>query len=121
MGIKPGMETGASSFVQISSSKKNINAAIRAVQNTAAKTRSLKLAALAVQMRKAGHFDKVIKAIDDMIQTLAEEETDDKEKRDECKAKAHRKTEEKYTLEHKIERNGLKIDKLNAKKEKLEE
>merc|ERR1712196_669012 len=54
--IKPGMET--SSFVQLSQSKKTINSAIR---------KALKLAALAVQMRKAGHFDKVIKAIDDMI------------------------------------------------------
>lgn len=118
--IKPGMETGAS-FVQLTKTQKNINSAIHAIQRSAAKTQSLKLAALAVQMRKAGHFDKVIKAIDDMIQTLADEGNDDKEKRDECKEKTHRKSEEKYTLEHKIERNGIKIDKLTAKKEKLEE
>merc|ERR1711998_71085 len=95
--------------------KKNINSAIRVIQKSAAQTKSIKLAALAVEMRKAGHFDKVIKAIDDMISELDAEEIDDKEKRDECKEKTHRKSEEKYTLEHKIERNGLKIDKLNAK------
>jgi len=118
--IKPGMETGAR-FIQVSQESKNVNSAIHAIQKAAASTRSLKLAALAVEMRKAGHFDKVIKAIDDMIQTLREEETDDKEKRDECKEKTHRKSEEKYTIQHKIERNVIKIDKLNAKKAALEE
>jgi chromosome segregation ATPase len=114
------METGAN-FVQLTKTQKNINSAIHAIQRSAAKTQSLKLAALAVQMRKAGHFDKVIKAIDDMIQTLADEGNDDKEKRDECKEKTHRKSEEKYTLEHKIERNGKDIKINITKKEKLEE
>jgi predicted nucleic acid-binding Zn-ribbon protein len=110
-----------SMFIQTDMEKRGINRAIAAISKVAAANKSLKLAALAVQMRKAGHFDKVIKAIDDMISTLGEEAQDDITKRDACKLKTHTKTEEKSVLEHKIERNTLKIEKLTFKKEKLQE
>jgi len=109
-------------FIQMSAAeKRGVNRAIDAISHAAAATKSLKLAALAVQMRKAGHFDKVIKAIDDMIAELGSEAQDDITKRDTCKEKTHVKTEEKNVLEHKIERNIIKIDKLTAKKEMLQE
>lgn len=113
---------GVTNFLQMSQSeKRGVNKAINAIMHSAAATKSLKLAALAVQMRKAGHFDKVIKAINDMIAELGAEAQDDITKRDTCKDKTHRKSEERATLIHKIERNGIKIDKLTSKKEMLQE
>jgi uncharacterized small protein (DUF1192 family) len=81
---------------------------------------NLKLASLAVELRKSGHFVDVIKKIDDMIQTLADEGAKDKEDKDTCTEKMHRNAEKKALEEHHIMRNELKIEKLEAKIAKLE-
>merc|ERR1719214_553861 len=50
----------------------------------AAKYRSRGLASIAVEAKSAGHFDKVIAMIDDMMAVLRKEEQDDIAHRDRC-------------------------------------
>merc|ERR1719271_1738186 len=88
--IKPGVET----FLQIASTPALLQDAASApaaraygaLRAQVKKTHSIRLAALAVQVRtsKAGHFDEVIKAIDEMIKTLEEEGADDPAKKTQC-------------------------------------
>jgi len=88
--------------------------AYQAIKNQASKTHSLRLAKLAakVQIAKSGHFDKVIIAIDEVIQTMKDEEASDIQKRDECKLKYQEIESTAKDLQWKIEKNGAKIDKL---------
>jgi len=116
--IKAGVE--GTSFVQVAESSPNTRA-YQALQSAAAHTHNLRLAALAAKVKKSGHFDVVMKAIDEMIQELKDEAQDDKETRDECTEKTHKKKERKAVLVHKIERNVAKITKLNTKLDKTVE
>jgi len=70
---------------------------------------------LAVQVRtaKAGHFGKVIKAIDDMITTLNEEGASDIAKRDQCLDEYQKNTKSVNKLDWMIKNNEAKIEKLN--------
>lgn len=113
--IKAGFE--GTSFVQLS--KEPSTRAYQALQSAANRTHSLRLASLAAKVKKHGHFDVVIKAVDEMIAELAVEEKDDAATRDECKDKTHKKKERKAVLVHKIERNVAKITKLNTKLGKI--
>jgi len=87
--IKPGL-----SFIQ-TSSEHNVEAitakAYKTLKAQATKFESLRLAMLAVSVRtaKAGHFDKVLLAIDGMMKTLTDEGAADLQKRDECKKTYH--------------------------------
>merc|ERR1712032_1329026 len=101
--------SSAASFLQTDISVVSAPAqhAYQAIKRQAAKTHSLRLARLAAQVQsaKSGHFDKVIKAIDDVIQTLKDEESEDIEKRDECKEKYQEIDSTVKDLEWKIEKN----------------
>merc|ERR1719181_1631367 len=102
------------------SQKRGVNKAIDAVMAAAKKTKSLRLAALSVTMRKTGHFDKVIVAIDEMIATLAEEDAADIAKNDQCIEEYH-KTDEKMAHEKwEIEVNEKKIEKFQSLIEKTQ-
>merc|ERR1719156_413658 len=89
----------------------------------ARKAHSLRLAALAAEIRSMGHghFDKVIKKIDEMIQTLKDEEKDDIEQRDWCKDEYQKNSEEKADLEWKIKNNEAMIVKFTQRIEVLTE
>merc|ERR1719335_800419 len=116
--IKPGVET----FLQISSSPSLIQdsamapaaRAYNALKSQLKKTHSIRLAALAVQVRtsKAGHFDEVIKAIDEMIKTLEEEGADDLAKKTQCLDEYQEITKTVKDLDWKIKNNLAKIAKL---------
>merc|ERR1719326_1159229 len=84
------------------------------LKERATKSHSLRLAALAAQVRlaKAGHFDKVIKAIDDLIGVLGKEQDSDTKKRDECQEQYQDIEQESKKLEWKITNNEAKIKKL---------
>merc|ERR1712070_679890 len=85
--IKPGKET---MFLQMDSeSSAPAQHAYAVLKRQATKTHSLRLAQVAASIRttKSGHFDKVIKSIDEIIGNLKKEEADDIKKRDECKDK----------------------------------
>jgi hypothetical protein len=123
--IKPGKEVRADdakdtgmkidSFLQTDSSA-GATSAYASLRAVAAETHSLRLASLAVQVREAkvGHFDKVIKAIDDMIATLNEENEADIAKRDQCKKEYQDIASTVSDLQWKIEKNVAKIDKLEG-------
>eukprot|EP00429_Kryptoperidinium_foliaceum_P067365 CAMPEP_0176062160 /NCGR_PEP_ID=MMETSP0120_2-20121206/30996_1 /TAXON_ID=160619 /ORGANISM="Kryptoperidinium foliaceum, Strain CCMP 1326" /LENGTH=724 /DNA_ID=CAMNT_0017395725 /DNA_START=59 /DNA_END=2233 /DNA_ORIENTATION=- len=122
--IKPGKEVRASdaydtgrditpSFLQLVASDAPARA-YNALKAQAKASHSLRLAALAIRVReaKAGHFDKVISAIDDMIKTLKEEDRADIAKRDQCKEEFLKIESTSKDLQWKIKNNAAKIDKL---------
>jgi len=108
--IKPGMET---SFLQLADDSSS-NAATKAYNTLkahATKAHSLRLAALAATVREMGpgHFDKVIKMIDEMMQTLKDEEQDDIKQRDWCKTEYQENSEEKAEIKWLIKNNDAMI------------
>lgn len=117
--IKPGVET----FLQISSTPSLLQdaasapaaKAYAALKGQVRQTRSLRLAALAVKVRtaKAGHFDEVITAIDNMIKTLQDEGAADIAKRDQCKDEYQKITKTVNKLDWKIKNNDATIAKLD--------
>merc|ERR1719161_3360325 len=117
--IKPGVETFlqiASSPVLLQNSAQAPNArAYNAIKAQVRQTRSLRLAALAVKVRtaKAGHFDEVITAIDNMIKTLQDEGAADIAKRDQCKDEYQKITKTVNKLDWKIKNNDATIAKLD--------
>merc|ERR1719453_1245292 len=86
-------KSDAASFLQVDSSNDEMAPAIKqayeSIKKQASSTHSLRLARLATKVRseKSGHFDKVMTAIDEVLQALRDEEKADIEKRDECKDK----------------------------------
>merc|ERR1711953_1179260 len=84
------------------------------LKRQATKTHSLRLAQVAASIHttKSGHFDKVIKSIDEIIGNLKKEEADDIKKRDECKDKFLEIESTVRDLDWKIEKNEAKIEKL---------
>merc|ERR1719242_1921018 len=93
------------------------------LRDAARRTHSLRLAALAVRVQgtKAGHFDEVIAAIDEMIKTLKEEDLADIAKRDQCKDQYTKIASVIGEVTWLIEKNEAKIDKLLKTIEDLEE
>merc|ERR1719389_1170175 len=116
--IKPGVET----FLQIASTPALLQDAASApaaraygaLRAQVKKTHSIRLAALAVQVRtsKAGHFDEVIKAIDEMLKTLQEEGADDLAKKEQCLDEYQHIAKTVNDLDWKIKNNHAKIAKL---------
>jgi len=128
--IKAGKETGADasydpasttivplSLLQVASddaASVPITKAYALLKAQATQAHSLRLAQLAVQVREAkvGHFDAVIKAIDEMLAALAEENLADIAKRDQCKAEYQDIESTSKQLTWEIEKNEAKINKL---------
>merc|ERR1719389_1642056 len=117
--IKPGVET----FLQIASTPALLQDAASApaaraygaLRAQVKKTHSIRLAALAVQVRtsKAGNFDEVIKAIDEMINTLKEEGADDLAKKTQCLDEYQEIDKTVSDLDWQIKNNLAKIAKLD--------
>jgi len=116
--IKPGVE----SFLQIASSPALLQnsafapaaRAYNAVKAQVKKTHSVRLAALAVQIRtaKAGHFDAVMGAIDKMLTTLETEGADDLAKKTQCLDEYQKIGQTVNDLDWDIKNNKAKIAKL---------
>jgi len=115
--IKPGFSGGgAASFMQVGSHSVNGNGAdkaMHALEIHARQTQSFRLASLAatVRMNRGGHFDGVLKSIDDLLAQLQAEEKADIAKVDECKASYQDITQNKNDLDWKIENNKAKVQK----------
>merc|ERR1719265_703388 len=120
--IKPGKET---MFLQLEDSSMSAPAmrAYNALKVQAQKAKSLRLAALAATVRTmgVGHFDKVIKEIDKIIQTLKDEEKEDIEQRDWCKDEYQQNELQQAKIKWKIGNNEAMITKLEKRIEKLTE
>jgi len=118
-------DTGTiTSFLQKSAdnSAEGSSPAYHMLRDAARHTHSLRLAALAVRVQgtKAGHFDEVIAAIDEMIKTLKEEDLADIAKRDQCKEEYKKTASVIAEVTWLIEKNEAKIDKLLKTIEELE-
>merc|ERR1719253_1165173 len=114
--IKPGMETFLQASDSEGDSKDPAFKAYAALRTQARKTKSLRLATLAANIRlaKVGHFDKVLKSIDDMVQTLKDEGSADLQKRDQCKSQYQDIARTTSDLSWQIEKNEAAIDKFDA-------
>merc|ERR1719217_1167623 len=123
--IKPGKETmfmELSSTGNLGSSAPKTKAYV-ALKDAASRSKSLRLAsvAAAVRMSAAGHFDKVIEKIDEMIATLKDEAAEDLQKRDDCKDQYHKLALQKADIEWKIEKNEAAIVKIEDTITKIED
>eukprot|EP00747_Dinoflagellata_sp_TGD_P153083 gnl/TRDRNA2_/TRDRNA2_177362_c0_seq1.p1 gnl/TRDRNA2_/TRDRNA2_177362_c0~~gnl/TRDRNA2_/TRDRNA2_177362_c0_seq1.p1 ORF type:complete len:636 (+),score=300.45 gnl/TRDRNA2_/TRDRNA2_177362_c0_seq1:74-1909(+) len=125
--IKAGIGTGT--FLQVSSfSSMNepINKAYKIVKSAASKAHSVKLAKLAAMIKESKDssfekFDDIKKSIDDQIENIKKEGKDDVEKRDECKEELHEIASKSADLKWKIDKNDAKIEKLEGLIAKREE
>jgi hypothetical protein len=132
--IKPGVAT-PSGFLQLTAAPVSSHdsraaaaaatasrRAFGALKKQATGAHSLRLAKLAATVKTAdvGHFDKVIAAIDTMLQTLQDEDTDDISKRDQCKHEYQQVNRTISEVSWKIEVNEAKIAKHEARIEKKE-
>jgi len=116
--IKPGVE----SFLQVASTPSLLQnsataaaaKAYNAVKAQVTKSHSIRLAALAVRIRttKAGHFGAVMKAIDEMVNTLQEEGAADLAKKSQCLDEYQKITQTVKDVDWKIKNNLAKIAKL---------
>jgi len=113
--IKPGLSKGAAaSFVQVSShsvTHTDVQKAATALEAHAKQSHSFRLAALAarVRMQSTGHFDAVIKTIDNLLAQLVKEEQADIKKVDDCKENYQQITLTKNDLDWKIQNNKAKV------------
>merc|ERR1719353_2407565 len=104
--FKKTLPGASASFVQLrvssSSQRARALAAIREVQNKYSLMRpQLDFIALAIQGKKIG-FEKVIKMIDEMVETLKTEQLDDDHKKEYCAAQFDQADDKKKALERSV-------------------
>jgi len=114
--IKPGMET----FMQTDMTSNPKQKAFDALKKGAAKAKSLRLLAIAAQVKAGGHFDAVTGEIDKMMKVIQEEEKADINKKDWCKDEIHKNEQEAARYEYKVEKKDALIGRLRAKLDELE-
>jgi hypothetical protein len=90
--------------------------AYKALKGSATQVHSVRLAMLAAQVTEAkvGHFDKVLAAIDNMMQTLKDEDAADIAKRDQCIDEYKKIDSTVADVTWLIKKNVAKIDKLQS-------
>merc|ERR1719456_601009 len=115
-------EKSATTFLQTDISARSPRKAVyNALKKAATKARSVRLAELAsrVYTTEAGHFDVVMKAIDDMIAMLHKEQEDDFHHRDWCENENGASDHKIENLEYDMESLSNKIERLTNKKNSL--
>merc|ERR1719160_2211338 len=116
--IKPGMEV---SFIQQhAQTELPRRKAYEELKKSAAKAKSLRLMAIAANLKEGGHFDAVTGEIDKMMETIKEEEKADIRQKDWCKDEIHKNEQEAARYEYKVEKKDALIGRLKAKHEELE-
>merc|ERR1719453_2439372 len=89
--------------------EKPLTKAAEALKKHAKKAKSLRLAALASQVRD-GHFRSVVIQIEKMEAVLKKEEQDDMDTKDWCKAETFKNEEEASQYEYKVEKMIAKVE-----------
>merc|ERR1719171_2149558 len=116
--IKPGMEV---TFIQQHSQVElPRNKAYSTLKHAAAKAKSLRLMAIAQNLKVGGNFDAVTGEIDKMMEVIKQEERDDIRKKDWCKEEIHKNEQEAARYEYKVEKKDALIGRLRVKLEELE-
>merc|ERR1719265_826262 len=108
------------SFIQTGMMSSPKQKAYDALKKGAAKSKSLRLLAIAAQMKAGGHFDAVTGEIDKMMNVIKEEEKADINKKDWCKDEIHKNEQEAARYEYKVEKKDALIGRLRAKLDELE-
>lgn len=80
---------------------------------------NLRLAQIAATLQTGGHFDKVIEAIDKMMEILRQEEQDDIAHRDRCQVGTNKNSNDMEDLNHGIDVAEKSITKLGEEKTEL--
>merc|ERR1719389_1207535 len=120
--LEGGAETFKSAhttlFIQVSSSVEDADRAeaYKKLRSLVDKGAGLRLAFLAAELRSGGHFDKIIIMIDKMVEDLRLEEQEDIKARDVCNNQENALKAQKEDLEYKIDKNGKKKERQEAKK-----
>merc|ERR1719387_1638217 len=114
--IKPGMETFLQTDIMSSPRQK----VYEKLKSGAAKAKSLRLLAIAAQVKEGGHFDAVTGEIDKMMGVIQEEEKADIRKKDWCKDEIHKNEQEAARYEYKVEKKDALIGRLRVKLDELE-
>jgi hypothetical protein len=115
-------EKSATTFLQTELSARSPRKAVyNALKKAATKTRSVRLAELAsrVYTTEAGHFDVVMKAIDDMITMLHKEQEDDIHHKDWCENENGASDAKIENLEQDMGYLSNKIERMTNKKNAL--
>merc|ERR1719240_407751 len=94
--------------------------AFDALKKGAAKAKSLRLLAIAAQVKAGGHFDAVTGEIDKMMKVIQEEEKADIRKKDWCKEEIRKNEQEAARFEYKVRKHDEHIGRLRAKLDELE-
>jgi len=113
-------QAAVTTFVQVgavSRHRNSLDAAMLGVRSArlsalAQKYHNFGLAQIAVQMRSGGHFDKVIAAIDQMMEVLRQEEQDDIAHRDRCQNAQNKNANDVEDLNHAIGKAEKDIDRM---------
>merc|ERR1719171_2022003 len=117
--IKPGMEV---TFIQQHSQVElPRNKAYSTLKHAAAKAKSLRLMAIAQNLKVGGNFDAVTGEIDKMMEVIKQEERDDIRKKDWCKEEIHKNEQEAARYEYKVEKKDALIGRLRHKLEEMEQ
>merc|ERR1719169_147858 len=95
--------------------------AFDALKKGAAKSKSLRLLAIAATIKAGGHFDAVTGEIDKMMKVIQEEEKADIRKKDWCKEEIHKNEQEAARYEYKVEKKDALIGRLRAKLNEMEQ
>jgi predicted nucleic acid-binding Zn-ribbon protein len=106
---------------QTSDSSTQITNVYNALKKAASATGNVKLAALAVKVRTGGHFEGVIHEIDNLVETLKEEEKQDISDRDNCIDQENENHHQHKLLQYDIRKLDNGLSKLNGIKDKLSE
>merc|ERR1719428_1525932 len=85
------------------------------------KAKSLRLMAIAQNLKVGGHFDAVTGEIDKMMEVIKQEERDAIRKKDWCKEEIHKNEQEAARYEYKVEKKDALIGRLRVKLEALEQ
>mmetsp|Transcript_130269 Transcript_130269/g.324812 ORF Transcript_130269/g.324812 Transcript_130269/m.324812 type:complete len:723 (+) Transcript_130269:34-2202(+) len=94
--------------------------AFSTLKSLATRFKNTRMAHIALQLKAAGHFDKVMAAMDSMIDLLRKEEQEDIEHRDRCQASENKNTNDMEDLSHDINKATTKIGALEGEIEQLD-
>jgi len=123
---KKTFKNSTTTFLQLKSVNKHTESRVRAkaydkLKALASKFQNRQMAMIAVEVKTAGHFDKVIAMIDGMIALLRKEEMEDIEHRDRCENAENANGNEINDLDHEITKTEGSLKRMKTTKKELQD
>lgn len=113
------LQVSSSDHVRVQSSLGSWRA-LQRLRTVARKFHSFRLAKVAASIQTAGHFDKVILAIDQMMGVLRKEEQDDVSHRDRCQVSSNSNKNDLEDQAHSIEMSDKALAKMDDERTSME-